>query len=1127
MSLISPNIRPACGQPAGVPPMDSIGCGNQSVNPLAGVKIKYNNTQMMDYHTATCHNFVPVFTTLPLSQNTPFCVPAYDCGDCTNDENWCFPNIDPSYFYSGDGTGSVSFEVAAIWNNTYSQSNDTMSFTSCNTLGFKRVVASKAWQGIHSFTSNVWGKPDFVDWCCDGCTKKEYDTTVDNTKYRTVSAWATWDVHGHNFPTHVPSGDPYECCTCIDSNCQPCTCGDDGCPTCGTPDGCTCQCYTGTDAGYKDYGGAASSTDTVDIYGNHTGTCASSSYGGDTYSSCNGDPDCIAAADAYLAGAVFGMMSEGNTNWIALISIFSGYACGEGSLGVPYSVESAGPGSWTLKYQGTYDCLNFSGCGCCTDDPVGGTYDRAIISITPTDVDVVLNTVSIGGHFYDLDYCSDSGTHKEVFQKQHDHWSFSATTYDHTSDKVYNDYSPSSGYNNTHAHVELSDPYTSQDTYNEIVKLMATWDMGNDKVYPWRNSANKTIGPYVHYDEVASAPSIGQWCNTGSQPHYTGRIIGAPGPEGIDRIWNPTHPNWCVCDDPNSPGNFCIYIDSYGAWSTECEVPRATEWISWRDANQMADGAFVGAGFFWSMPCVDNSTGPVQLISDPILWGAKYSELIFPRQSVNYFRPGGIDRIQPSASLSWCATGSSANTIELQTPMPNFDSEPIIVAGVGGIDDGVYSANWGGTTITLTGTVASGSWFPTPTMPYPGTGCVARLQWPGMTTGICGRLQVLTATRPSSSFPYTCSVELPGAYWFNNDKVTITNCNGGLNINGTWTVTPIDAFHIVLQGSQTKPDATYFGQGQIQNLFAPDWKWNDTSPKGDFQVLQWLYNYRDIGEWYRVTGSAVWNSGLAQSCCPSPGCGNSCPPTCDCPQPAVPTHPRQNQCGLDENVATMSCDTTCLNYNVCAPMVAYFSPNYGSESFSKDSSRNYGFQFPGMDTNYGSMWRGIFRQTIDDPYYVAPPCPCSPDTDPESLITTYDCSNCQWIMDDGTCQTDQPGDEDLGIPCIKYFPHVPQYEARCEVPTGAPPLVLPAKMGCVTTANPDCINKTVCQAPQSPNTFPLVSACNAGIYLQYPYEYPWILLQLEESCVCADGRFADIYASNGINCPDSEIVGPP
>jgi hypothetical protein len=367
------------------------------------------------------------------------------------------------------------------------------------------------------------------------------------------------------------------------------------------------------------------------------------------------------------------------------------------------------------------------------------------------------------------------------------------------------------------------------------------------------------------------------------------------------------------------------------------------------------------------------------------------------------------------------------------------------------------------------------------------------------------------------------------AYWFNNDQVVITGSNGGgLNLDGTWTVYPINSASVILSGSQTLSNSIYLGKGQMYNVGAPDYKWNDTTTKGEFSVLKWKMNYIDTGEWTRVTASATWNSGLMQCCYPAP-----CPDcNCPCPQPYVPPQPRQNQCGLDWNVESMSCDTSCLPFDPCKPSVAYFSPNVGSESFVKSgsmilSAKNYGFSYPGMDSRYGNMWQGIFKQTMNDLYYVAPPCPCGPNRDPDTgEILGYDCSNCSWQMDDGTCEVDNPGDSDLGIPCIKYYPHINQYESRCSPPSGSPALMAGTKMGCYTTISGSCFSQSVCSPPYSPGTFPETDGCGSSVYLVNVYEDPWILLQLEEYCVCYSGQFDQEYVKNGIGCPTEILPAP-
>jgi hypothetical protein len=87
-----------------------------------------------------------------------------------------------------------------------------------------------------------------------------------------------------------------------------------------------------------------------------------------------------------------------------------------------------------------------------------------------------------------------------------------------------------------------------------------------------------------------------------------------------------------------------------------------------------------------------------------------------------------------------------------------------------------------------------------------------------------------------------------------------------------------------------------------------------------------------------------------------------------------------------------------------------------------------------------------------------------------------------------------------------------------------------AYLGCLTPAQlntTNCPKGNICWAPQNYNgDFPQDSGCSMTAYKYHNYSTPWIDRVIKESCVCGNGRFAGIYAANGIGCP-SGIVPPP
>lgn len=1162
MSRKSPDIRLPCGETAATVNIPTLGGCFQQWNPrnVSGsnnpLYIKHNVTKMLASADGT--SWVSPETTIELPQYLPGCdqyssnsFPIYYCGDGVNGNKWCFLNIDDSYVQSCD-TGSFT---VGNFHNCYSQSNETSSII-CREIGFKNVYASKMWQGVFGMTSNVWQKATDWDWCCDGCGYRAPDNSVDKTKYRTITAWATFDSENVSFPGCTATGDPYECCTCLDANCDPCNCGDEGCISCGStgPGACSCQCYTCPPGVPCYYGGAASATSTVDIYGNQYNSCASSSYGAGSvcYGGCHdggypcyGDPDCEAACDdaksAQLSAYVFGLLGAANSNWTSLIgtfgSIVNGSPCGIGGMGSPTrATQPGGPGTWHLEWDSTYECFCYDGCGCCTDDPPGPhTWVQSVVDITPTTLEIWRYAVTIPAYTWGEDYCSDDGYCRSIFLANHKKWSYGATSFQYNEEDANNYYAPNGGYANTVIHADLSNPYTTDDVYDSIVTLLGKWDMGDPNVLPWRQDSAKTQGPWVHYDEVANGPYIGA-CEsvTGS----TGAVLGAPGPEGIDTIWDFAHKNQCVCSyDCGGETGYTFYDETYGAWSPGA-FPRATSWVDTRTSLNLMDGAFCGDGLMWTMPHHNCSAPDAGRVVGQQMWACKYAEVIFPKQSMNYARPCGKDRLVISESTARCWTGS----IDTQLILSDAGAPCTIPSGqwmwvCGGGLDGIWTGSVSGYSITLNEPrIASASLFPTVAIDNCGSGMVGQLKYPSV--NLCGRVDITAVHSASITSSVTCSLMEP-TYLVNGDTVTVVGATGTPSMNSTFTIGVIDNQTITLNGFYGGGD---YHNGAIYNPYGKDWKWNDISTKNDFQIRKWYYNYRDIGEYYAASASYQWNSGLYRACCPPflspPDCNNypTCPPDCDCPRPTIPAYPRgamTTVCGQDENVTTMSCETGQVCPTPCKPLVAYFSPNVGSESFMRSGSNiisaiNYGFHNPGMDSMYGTLWQGIPVQTMDDPIYVAPPCPCQAVVDPNTFETTYECDpDTSWVMDNGSCQSDVSADPEIGIHGYAYYPRVPFFEARCTVPDGSPSLGTGVKIGCTTNTDPTCVTHDVCWAPYAPHDFSDGDCCNCS-YKVYIYENPWDLLVTEEGCVCAQGRFAAEYQLNGVgDGPSCDYFAPP
>ena len=1090
---VSPQLRPACGGTVALPTLG--GCWQQQDAADSTTKIKYNRTQILNY-TNSGQTYIDPFavanlTTEACSPYSTTSYPIFVCGTGptgagANGNLWCYP-IPASYMH-GSGSNTVSFSVGG-YNNFYSQSNDTAS-NPCGdnrALGFKNVYAKKTWSGKKAYTSPDYGKPDDWDWCCAGCQRLENRPSADTTKYLTLSANASYqidnDVLGDPVVTPITYYDCSDPPVEVDGNCT------------DYPDEHITTLI-----------GTATATTTISKYGQIvTANCTSAS-SGNFSEGCAGDPDCIAYEQNYFANTALGLLGKANGTWVDLLTAYCSVVAAS-NAGTPTTITHLGAGSWYV----TYNQMGMNGTQVHCGPPITPTSMLATeLTISPTSL-----VIKEYGQRIISPRC-DGGDVIYSWEKWHEStWSFGDTTF--SFDDVAQENTVSLNWQRLitqHVDGTLSNPYTAQEVYDDLVNnLLSEWDMGKDM--PWRTDTRKTVGPMVSRQETTNYPYIGNCQLTTSQ--WTGDILGAPAPEGIDRVWDVNHANYCTCPDEYLPENISFYLQDYGAWSTDgvkgCGVPRATQWTNFWESNNFPDGAFIGSNIIWTFPASAYGPAPA-IVADDTLYACKYAESIFSKQSFNYARPCGADRLQISQSTNRCIASIAGDVLTLEPTSPTnliASGSKVWVAGTAGLDGMWNVGSSVAHSITLhEPRIASASQFPTNPVDNGGTGVVYQLRWGNLTDTICGRIGIVAVTSASNSGAVTASLDTP-SYLVNGDSVTVI---GNPSLNGTHTITVIDNATIILNG--TSGGAT--AGGQIYSPFGADWKWNDTSTKGDFVAKSWQSEFRSLGEYNRIVSQNAANS--------VPYSGNCNAPTSPCGYYAtVPpvVRPEQLACGLDQNWVEMKCDTQCLPVGICGAAAAYFSPSNNTESFV-GPSKNLGWSSPvAMDSVYGGFyWQGIIQQSMDDPYFVTPPCRCEYFKDCNTEVVSHECIS-SWIEDNGSCQTDVEPVQDCDVPELsvtgqRYYASRNQFEARCSIPTGAPPLV-GINLGCLTTAqaNAGQCNGNVCPAPYAPNTFPQEEGsqtCNP--YLVRIASDPWVLMTTKEGCVCNDGRFSSNYSANGI-----------
>lgn len=1158
MSL-SPQRRPPCGQTNNRPVNWLGGCFNQKDTTIDGVKIKRNVTLMKDYKPVPDYTASGVDPYEFANSNGPGtvidCSPYwpgdpvyYECGETGGAGNGSLPcgipeatDIMPC---GGSPTQSFS-DGLGIYHNCYVQTEETKSFSSCRNVGFKNAFAYKTHFGRLSYTSRQWMQQDIFDWCnCgygDGARTHQYDPEPDDVRYLSMTANSSFSRTVYEWCINTFQNGTFDC-------------GDGPTPNCCTALGSLIGTSTNT--------GNASNAVHVNRYSGDffVDTCSSSStcptvtLGSCDTSACT-DPCCTSPSpscccpctptptsatardpdDIYnnLAGnaqEAFEMLAMANGNILDVLTLWNPYFCGIDFTDCRCTV-SGGGSAWTITYQAQRSC------------PVGACDSTTEwVTVLVISIDTVAGTVD--SHDYEPDMrgflgCPTDATCPPMDNFHHTHIQFTPTSFSYTLDAEGANSVSLWEVNHTEVNGTLGTPYTGQECFDDCVALLANLPLDKDEILPWRQDTNVSMGPLVHYDEGHGAlqPYVST-CESQTGSLGSEYIFGIPGPEGIDHVWNPKHPNYCICtDDLSCQG---AYIKSRGAWNDEIGGGSPTEWTDrfQASANTM-QGGFVN-NFGWVIPGTCNTDVDCGPRPSPTYFMGKYAEIIFNKQSFNYARPCGADRFSISESSVRCVTGSADNILVLDStfgsPTDIQTDDYVKVCGVSGLE-GIWTVQSRDSDYQLTlkePRLISASLLPP--LPYEdcGDGIVARLRFQGggnLLPAICGKIDISSITSISGSV--TCSLS-DSPYLIDGDLVKIDSAIGG-NINGNWHVLVIDSQTVGLIGAVFDPDNPYLGHGLMYSPFAADWKWNDVGSKGDFTVLTYKYDYRTPGEYNRIQSAIDFNSGYGVcSLTDTMGCQAGCGSPGTAPAATAIPIPRSGSCYAPE-IEEVTCRTECLPFNACSPNVAFFSPNnetFKNEGSTVQAAKNLGFAAYDdvkMDTQYGCQWQGGIKQTISDPLWVRPVCPCVPIFDPDTeVLQGYSC-DCIVRADDGSCPSDQPKTEDQ--PCIKWVPAPSLYEARCEVPEGAPAFVggLGTPLGCLKVTNLDCDSGNICYPPQSDGCgwFPSQCGDGCGCNAVAAWQTPWIDYVTRIQEVCDDCRFSPDYIANGFLCDQELFVTPP
>jgi len=347
--------------------------------------------------------------------------------------------------------------------------------------------------------------------------------------------------------------------------------------------------------------------------------------------------------------------------------------------------------------------------------------------------------------------------------------------------------------------ISLSGPYTNADVNNDVEDLLDLRSLNSDPAeYDWQNDVDCQY-PYIFYDEV---------------------------PEGVEPLaW---HSGECGSYiDPNALAPNGYYLNGF----TGDVINGTGNVIISHDNNGVMDGAY-----------------KYNDASHRVLWATKYAEVLSPRPGHNFYRPCGDDRNLRS-NLFWTVTDASNTApIEITTNDPDDTvrtGDRVFIGGVAG-NTAANEKHWpvirtGVSKFTLTGSAGTGA--------YEGPSGVAQLMrfptaWP-----ICGHLDVSAA---SSDTPVL--VETGENFLIDRDKVAIAGV--GTVADGDYYVKVVSSTTFELYDdadltTATAPTGAYTASGTVKNtdqgaLTVPSESWNTDASRGDFVVLFFAYDLREV-----------------------------------------------------------------------------------------------------------------------------------------------------------------------------------------------------------------------------------------------------------------------------------------
>jgi Putative Ig domain len=502
---------------------------------------------------------------------------------------------------------------------------------------------------------------------------------------------------------------------------------------------------------------------------------------------------------------------------------------------------------------------------------------------------------------------------------------------------------------------------------------------------------------------------------TGASPSVTGAILGAPKPAGYQNYFDFNYRDWVGCcyrpDDNPGFQTWSWYQVGWGGNVSQfniaagCALPlNATQWTNFFQAVNKPQGAFLfyndRGQAYYPGDCV-SSDAPSGVLDGDALWAGKYAECLELWPSQNFAMPAGNAKFWFDETRVYCAVNASGagagSTWTITDALGNTPSDSTDFSGIWGgpVAGGFYNvASYSGGILTLGSKVydVPSNWRSRSN--GDDAKCFGKLRFPAYPS-LLGRIAIMpdltgttfTFAGPQSAFGMSSGTHTEQVDLWDADMVPVA---------GNVTATRMDDSHFTT--TTAYPSARF-----ITVTDAAKWYMNDTGPKGDYAVLEWLADYRSLGEYARLAGIT----------------------DCSGTQVAQPT---RNVGGgpVAQPFADFTQTPGCLPFVPCAPKVVCISPN--GETWSNGIT----FPFPetfACDELYGSKWWAYVQSTMTDLFWQPPHRPCNIET----------CAH--WQMDGGLCSEDSPGscpgdddfEGDSEMP-VYYFAHAPQVEARLSTP---------------------------------------------------------------------------------------------